>query len=723
MLALENICCDGGLLQIFLLGVPIGRRYEDAFARRCAWRIFRWFRRLAISVCTVLFGLGVVVLSGCATKRSGYDVPEIPLPAHYRNALTVAGDHALVEPAVSSSRPASRDSSWDDWWRAFGNAELSALIDRGIANNSDVRIATLKIAQAKAIADQARADLLPSFAGDLGESIQAPAGQVGSVPVVQRDNKKTQKVYQASAVGNWRVDLWGERSALAESARLQVWQAFFERDNVQATMVANLASTYVEYLSLNDRLRIALEADEVLTGVLETIDRRVEGGDATIIELEQQKAVIFAIRATIPNLEQKREEAIATIASLLGTVPGALTLSADGLDALVLPRFVASLPSSLLLSRPDVRAMEAKLLAADADIDVARARLLPPLDLSTQVGYSSLKMASLFQPANLFWNVISDLTVSIFDSGKLESQKERMQTVHEEMVESYARVIIQAMREVETALATIRLTAKRLDAQKNATAAAQRAWENSNNAYSVGGVDHLTLLDAGRTYLRYLDEYQSVRMERCRGYIQLLKALGSADTGTVIPGKGARPKMASPGTSQSPVVSRESREPTPENIAWPDGTNVLQFGGRRDDEYWQVELPGLYARSSVGPTLRDLRTRYPQIMQGRTLHPRLSGQIGDNTDEGASWYRLYVARFATPATAEALCAKMRADFQRCRVVSATFDAAIVPDGRAQAGRAVSLQGPVDEKKPSIRTVEKSSSATNQVTLSTLAEEE
>jgi multidrug efflux system outer membrane protein len=636
----------------------------------------------------VFFGLIVTSFSGCAIKRSGYDVPEIPLPEQYRNSPSESSPLPTATPIPSETKVAPPDSSQDigmvEWWRSFGNAELSALIDRGIANNPDVRIATLKIAQVKARADQVRADQVPAVSAGVGESIQAPGGQVGSVPVGTDSNKVSQKLYQASIRGNWRIDLWGEQSSLAESAGLQVWQAAFERDNVQRSMLANLASSYIEYLSLNDRLRIAQEADLVLSGVLATIEKRVEVGDATIIELEQQKAAIFAVRATIPTLEQQREDAITSIAFLVGTVPGALSLSSDGLDTLLLPTVVPALPSALILRRPDVRSMEAKLLAADADVDVARARILPPLDLSAQVGYSSLAMSGLFQPVSLFWNAISNLTVSIFDSGKLSSQKDQAKFVHEEMVESYAKTIYQAVREVESALAAIRLTAKRFDAQQEATTAAQRAWDSSNDVYAVGGLDHLTLLDSGRTYLRFLDDYQRIKMDRYRGYVSLFQALGGgADFGEVIPGKGVRPTPVRSRFSTSVSVPAAKKIASIDGVEWEAGRALENGEAWRVESFWQVELPGLYHRVAIGPAWRDLRNRYPKLMEGRIVRPRLTGRIEDSVDGQASWYRLYVAKFSTPAAAGALCTALKANYQRCRVVSSTSDDTVVVAAVAQ----------------------------------------
>lgn len=660
------------------------------------------------------FGLVAASFSGCALKRSGYDVPEISLPVQYKNAAiedTKILPNSPVEIAAKSvSGDFSQDVGMIEWWRSFGNAELMALIDRGIANNLDVRIATLKIAQVKARADQARADQVPAVSANVGESIQAPGGQVGSVPVTVENNKITQKLYQASLRGNWRIDLWGEQSALAESASLQVWQAAFERDNVQRSMVANLASTYVEYLSLNDRLRIAQEADTVLSGVLATIEKRVEAGDATLIELEQQKATIFAVRATIPELEQRREDAVTSIAFLVGAVPGSLALSNNGLNALLLPSIVPSLPSSLILRRPDVRMVEAKLLAADADVDVARARILPPLDLSGQIGYSSLAMSGLFQPLSLFWNTIANLTVSIFDSGKLSSQKDMAKTQHEEMVENYARTIYQAVREVESALAAIRLTAKRFDAQQEATAAAQRAWDSSNEVYAVGGLDHLTLLDAGRTYLRYLDDYERIKMDRYRGYISLFQALGGgADFGQVIPGKGVRPtpvRESFYAAASTPLIKKPS---SADGVQWEAGQSIVDGAVWRVEQFWQVELPGLYHRVAIGPTWRDLRARYPLLMEGRIVRPRLNGRIEDSVDGQASWYRLYVAKFPTPVAAEALCTALKASYQRCRVISSISDDTVVTEVAALISESIhekaKAEHPLHEEKPLAASVE------------------
>lgn len=622
-------------------------------------------------------GFFPLVLSGCAIKRDGYDVPQLALPAQYKNstpgnvpASTSAAEDSTGHPAKPS---VPQEADLAEWWQSFGNSELVELIDRGLANNSDVHIATLRMAQAKVRSDQARAGLMPTISAPIGAVIQAPGGAlgVGGVPAggsSSGGNSTSQNSYQASIRGSWRADIWGEQSSLAEFAKFQLWQAAFERDNVQRNMAANIASSYVEFLSLNDRLQGARETEAVLNSMLAAIEARVDVADATLIDLDQQKAAVFAARSITHSLEQQREDALTSIAFLVGTVPGSLKLSSDGLNALYLPAEVPALPSSLLFHRPDVRMAEARLLAADANMDVARARILPPLDLSAQVGYSSLSMAQLFQPSTLFWNVFSSFTASIFDGGKLASEKENAQAVHEEMVETYARTIYQALREVESALVAIRINSQRLDAQQKVTASARQMWDSSAEMYAAGGIDYMALLDAERAYQRHLDEYQQIKMGRYRGYISLFHALGGGVSfGGPLPGKGVRPSLAS--SSKPGQISLA----VPEKVSVTEGVDWVTRSLADGENFWQVELSGLYHRSTIDATWRDLRTRFPKLTENRFLLPRLHGQIEGSADGLASWYRVYVGKFATPEAAHELCAALQANYQRCRVVSSRSD--------------------------------------------------
>jgi cell division septation protein DedD len=324
---------------------------------------------------------------------------------------------------------------------------------------------------------------------------------------------------------------------------------------------------------------------------------------------------------------------------------------------------------------------EAKLLSSDADIDVARARLLPPLDLSGAVGHNSLSMSQFFSPSALFWNSISNLTVTIFDAGKLKSDKENAQAIHEEMVENYARTIYQATREVESALASIRLTENRLSSQKDATASARLAWDTSAKVYALGGLDYQTLLDSEHNYHNYLTQYLQIKTDSFHGYISLFQALGGGVKFVKpIPGKGDRPTSIL-STASNPMIQKaatpffntQQKDIPNEGVDWVGNITSKIGGAMQVENFWQVELPGLYHQSTIGATWRDLKTRYPKLMENRSIRPHLDGTIENSPDGQLALYRLYVSKFESPEAAHEMCFALKANFQRCRVVSSRSD--------------------------------------------------
>lgn len=606
--------------------------------------------------------LAAAVMTGCATPRDRYVMPVVPLPTQFKQAMPTP---AAIETPRGAAEPQSKpealaEAQLAEWWRLLGSPELNALVDRALANNADLRIATLRIVQAKARADQASADERPTITAPYQAKAEAPENGIGSL--APGETSKSRRTYQLSLRGDWRADLWGERSALTESADMQLWRSTYQREDTRRLLIANTASTYVEYLSLNDRVRVARETETVLRDMLESVRARMEAGDATITDLEQQRAAVYAVQATIPALELQRANAANSLAQILGVTPTALTLTDRGLDSLNFPAVLPGLPANLLLRRPDVRVVEARLLAADADIDVARARLLPPLDLTAQVGTGSLVFSQLFQSHTVFWNVIASLSATIFDSGKRSNEVAFARAMHEELVETYVRVLYTAIRETEDAIASIQMNGRRQDAQQSAADASRRAWEHSVESYGAGAIDYLTLLDTERTYHRNLDEFHRIRMERHKGLVALFNALG-----------GGIPRAGSPaGAGVAPAAVAVAANGGGTDTGAP-ANRAYEAGPADDQEYWLVELIGLQDRAGIAHVWRDLDRRFPNLMAGRTVLSRLQGRVAFEEQERAAWYRLLVAQFPTLAAAEFFCGQLGAQLQRCRVVSSLAD--------------------------------------------------
>lgn len=581
------------------------------------------------------------------------------MPAQFKEAsLNGTAAKAAPSAAAEPQKTALSRNELVEWWRLFGSRELNGLIDRALANNPDLRIATLRVAQAKARSEQAVADELPVVTVPYQAKTEAPRGGIGSLS--EGDERKTRSTYQLSLRGDWRVDLWGERRALAESSEMQLWRATYQRDDARRLLIGNVVATFIEYLSLNDRIRVGRETETVLRGMLESVKNRMEIGDATAIDFEQQRAAVFSVQATIPGLELQRENAANSLAQLLGVTPASLTLPESGLQSLNFPPALPGVPAQLLLLRPDVRAVETRLLSADADIDVARTRLLPPLDLTAQRGYGSYFYSQLFKPHSMFWSLIANLSATIFDYGKRANEVRFARALHEEMVETYVRVLYGAVRETEDAIAGITMNGQRLEAQEVATDASLRAWQLSAESYGYGAIDYLTLLDTQRTYHRNLDELHRVRMERYKSLAAMYAALGGGVDATGLPKPTGQPGglVAVSSTGEASTAVNAEFTPQPEE----------------DDEYWLVEIAGLQDRAGIAHVWRDLRERFPEAMTGRSLRPRLQGHVSREGRLRSAWYRLFVGAFPNSEAAEDLCNRLMEQLQRCRIVSSRDEA-------------------------------------------------
>lgn len=626
---------------------------------------------LGRSLAAALIG---VLLTGCAAKRSRYDVPVVPVPAAFPKAPPASPQPSAAPPA-SGTPPATSsrlDQVLPEWWRLLGSAELDGLVQRAIDGNPELKIAALRVQQQKARTAQAVSDQLPVLTGSVQQRREAAAGDIGGGVTSSRTPARA--VSQVGLRADIRLDIWGERQSQFESAEWQERRAMFQRDDVQRNLVANVVAAYIDYLSFNDRLRVAMDTDVAVSGMLAAVEGRLDRGDATLIDLEQQRAAVYSVKATIPALEQQRDEALNNLAVLLGVPPGSLTIRGHGLAALSFPTVLPGVPSALLLRRPDVRVMEARLLAADADIDVARTRLLPPLDLSAQAGYGSRFMSRLFEPQTLFWNVVGNLTATIFDHGRRSREVDAATAVHREMVETYARVIHGAVREVDDALNGIRLGRARLAAQREAAQAARRAWDYSRESYQAGGIDHLLLLDTERTYHRMLDEQHNIDLQRYRALVNLFTALGGGTAGgEPLPGKGKRPPA--PAADDSGRVLAEGLLPAPLAASTAAPAPVPQGE-------WQLELAAATDAAAIAEVWRDLQVRFPDMMSQRTLAARKPARDG-------AGLRVFLAQFASAADAEIACARLREQHIACRTVGpgAMPDGALPP---ATQGRPVPL---------------------------------
>ena len=292
--------------------------------------------------------------------------------------------------------------------------------------------------------------------------------------------------YAASVAASYELDFWGRNRSALNAAQSLALATRYDRETIAITVLADVATTYFAILEFRDRLAIANENLANAESVLAIVEARVRNGAASALELAQQRTVVANQRAALPALEQQLRQTENALAILLGVTPDALTVTSGSLGDIALPAVAPGLPSELLSRRPDIGNAEAQLVAANADIGVARAALFPSIQLTAQTGFESLALSSLFNSAGFFYTLVASVTQPIFEGGRLAGQVDLTEARYEELVQVYRSTVINAFRDTEDALVAIRQLAEQQTLQQEAVDAAQAAFELADTRYRGG---------------------------------------------------------------------------------------------------------------------------------------------------------------------------------------------------------------------------------------------
>lgn len=441
-----------------------------------------------------------LLLAGCATQTTQQTLaPEVA--PQWRQAQSANGPSTITQ----------------DWWRSFGSSELDSLIQSAQVQSFDVAAAIARVTQAQALAQIAGAALLPEVTGRLGATRNGRLGGDGN-------GTASGNVYNAGLSASYELDFWGRNRGLRDRARSTLRAAEFERDTVQLTVTAGVASTWLQAVGLRERLAIADLSVASAQRLLDVIESRARAGYANPLELAQQRGVVAAQMRARAAIRQQAEDSLTTLAVLLGRNPSTLTFSTSDLKNLQAPLIGAGLPTDLLTRRPDIARAEAQLTAADANIIAARAAMLPSISLSGDINAGSNRLSSVFD--NPVYSVAAGLAAPIFNAGRLAAGHDLAVAQREELLANYRREIVAAFGDVETALNAVSgIDAQRV-AQEEELRQAQRALTLAESRYRAGAETSLTLLDAQRTLYAAQDTAAQLRTLRLQASVSLYKALG-----------------------------------------------------------------------------------------------------------------------------------------------------------------------------------------------------
>ena len=407
-----------------------------------------------------------------------------------------------------------------DWWNSFRSPELTRLTEAALAGNLDIAAAVARIEQADARAQIAGSPLLPSI-GATTDARRSRSGSADGTRVGDGINR-----YGVGVSASYEIDLWGRNRDILKAAELDALASRFDRDVVALTSSASAAQLVMRILAGRDRLRIARGNLESARRVEALIRDRVEAGTATALDLAQQQSVVAGLRADIPPIELAVEENTAALAVLVGRAPERISVAGAGMGSLALPPVRPGLPSELLLRRPDIALAEARLAAANADVQAARKAFFPTISLKAAGGFESIVLSNMFRPGAGFYSIGAGLVQPIFEGWRLEGELDLARGREAELLQQYRKAVISAFADVDRALAAVRKLAEQERLQRESLESSRRAYELAGQRLREGTVDIVTVLNVQQSLFQAEDAVTQVRLARLLAAVALYQALG-----------------------------------------------------------------------------------------------------------------------------------------------------------------------------------------------------
>jgi multidrug efflux system outer membrane protein len=454
------------------------------------------------------FGFALL-LAGCKVGPN-YVRPQVTAPPAYRGA-----DNATV----SSADPESLGDQ--DFARVFQEPELQQLIRTALENNYDVQIAAKRVLEQEAQLRITRSQLFPTVnVGGTGLGADLPSSLGSGLP----SGATVAGSFNVSAA--WNPDFWGLYRRQSEAARAQLLAQTWAQRAVRMTLIQQVASSYFQLRALDAQLDIAKETLKTRQESVALTKTLESGGSVPLSDLREAEELEYTASAQIPQIEEQLQQQENGLRLLLGQEPG--TVPHGDPNALRPPpqNLPVGLPSRLLERRPDILQAEQQLVAANAQIGVARAQFFPQLSISGSAGVGGDSLSSIFDPESKLIYGIGSLTQPIFQGGKLRGQLQLSQREKEEMVLNYRKTISGAFRDVSNALIAVNKQRAAREQQEKLVAAARDATQLARVRYQGGATSYLEVLTTDSNLFSAELNLVNTREGEALSLVQLYSALG-----------------------------------------------------------------------------------------------------------------------------------------------------------------------------------------------------
>jgi multidrug efflux system outer membrane protein len=445
-----------------------------------------------------------VLLAGCQVGPA-YKHPDTPTPIAWSSTM-------------------SKGEAWptSGWWTAFGSPQLDDLIQRAQHNNNDLAAAAARIKEADAQARIAGAALLPSVGFDANAGPSRELNLTGQ----ERHHVDMAGVLQAS----YQLDFWGKNKSALQAAEASRSAAAYAWQVVNLSTAAGVATAYFQYIGLTERLQVAESDLARARSTLSGLSNQARSGTVPMLDVVQQQTIVDGLAAQPPIIRQQIEAVHTALAILVGALPESLDLTPESLSDVKEPVVAAGLPSELLGRRPDVQEAEANLMAANADIRVARAEFFPSFTLTASEGLESYALSHYTVPPLNVYSLLGNVSAPLFEGGRLRAQLHYAQAHYEELLQDYRKSALSAFGDVENALTAVKETGDQHAAQLQTLQSARHSYQMALEAFHGGTTTILNVFTAEAAVTAAEDGESQSHIAHMHALISLYQALGGGWT-------------------------------------------------------------------------------------------------------------------------------------------------------------------------------------------------
>lgn len=461
--------------------------------------------------------LTAALLAGCAAGPD-YHRPPVPTPARYTQ--TSVPERVLDQHFVAGGEVPAK------WWTLFGSPDLDALVETALRNNPDVQGAAAALHMAREITAAQRGAFLPTVDAQLASTRQKVADPLAS-PLVSNADLYTLQTAQLSV--SYMADVFGGVRRQTEASAAQQDVARYQYQAVRLSLEANLVTAAITEATLRAEVEATAHVITLARQQTEAVQRQRQEGQAGAADVALQEAVLAQVRTSLPPLTKQLAQQKNLVAVLSGQAPGEAELPALAFDRLTLPaELPLSLPARLVEQRPDVRAAEAQLRQASAQIGVAAAARLPNIALSASLGSSALTASTLFRSGTGAWSIGADLVQPVFHGGALMHQQRAAEAAYDQAAAQYRAAVLTAFQGVADSLQAIASDARSLQACIDAESAAHASLDIATTQWQLGAAGHPAVLQATQAWRQATIATISARTARYTDTVALLQALGGS---------------------------------------------------------------------------------------------------------------------------------------------------------------------------------------------------